>query len=207
MKKSEIIDKFWRDGFFKNYRTSKEISEKIWNEFEIDAGNIIMGLKRKDYLRKYPQGWRHIRPTNKVKDKEERHETSKNPFNELLIHEKIKEVSERWFNQEDYDVAIERAFKRVIKLVQEKSGERGNGVPLMQKVFSEKKPILAFNEGKTKTDSDEQVGMMYLYMGAVFSIRNVRFHKELENDEKTNALHQIIFASFLVKRLDDTKKI
>lgn len=207
MKKSKIIDLFWEEGCFNEYRSPKDISEKIWKEYGVDAGNITMALKSKSYLKNYPKkGWRQIKPFEKKIVKKRKTRTI-NFFDLLEIHPKIKEVSEKWFNQGDYDVAIERAFKRVIKLVQNKSGKNLDGASLMQHVFSIKKPILVFNSLKTQSEIDEQRGMMDLFSGAVSCIRNVRFHEELENDEKMNSLHQIIFASFLAKRLDESKHL
>lgn len=65
MKKSEIIDLYWKQCYFNESRKPKDISSKIWDEFKIDAGNIIMTLKSKKYLRKNKEGWRQTRPSKK----------------------------------------------------------------------------------------------------------------------------------------------
>jgi len=62
MKKSEIIDYFWSQGYFEEYRKPSELSKKMWNEYKIDAGNIIMTLKSKKYLKNFPRGWKQIKP-------------------------------------------------------------------------------------------------------------------------------------------------
>ncbi|MBI5803452.1 TIGR02391 family protein [Candidatus Pacearchaeota archaeon] len=129
-----------------------------------------------------------------------------NVFEILEIHPKIREVSEERFYKKDYSVAIEKSFKRIIKLVQERSGKTIDGTPLMETVFSQKNPILKFNELKSPSDINEQKGMMDLYRGSVECIRNVRFHEEIEEDEEIMTLHLLIFASFLAKKLDETMK-
>ena len=173
-------------------------------------------LSKKDVLIKIDGRYRLHRSVIKELDlefsetKKEKGE-SKNPlhniFDLLDIHPKIREVSEERFYKKDYSVAIERAFKRIIKLVQKKSGKKIDGTPLMENVFSIKKPILSFNDLNKQSDIDEQRGMMDLYKGSVECIRNVRFHEEIEEDEEIMALHLLIFSSFLAKRLDETNKI
>ncbi len=138
------------------------------------------------------------------KEKEESKNPLKNIFDFLDIHPEIREVSEKRFFNKDYSVAIEKAFKRVIKLVQKKSGEKIDGTSLMEKVFSVKNPILIFNELETQSDLDEQRGMMDLYRGCVECIRNVRFHEEIEEDEEIMTLHLLTFASLLIRKLDET---
>src|SRR3989344_1662537 len=66
MKKSDIIDFFWDEGYFEAYRTVKEISDKIWKDYKVDAGNITMTLKLKKYLRNSSgKGWKQIKPPSK----------------------------------------------------------------------------------------------------------------------------------------------
>jgi len=173
-------------------------------------------LSKKDILIKIDGKYRLHRSVIKELDFEfsgtkKEKEESKNPlhniFNLLDIHPKIREVSEERFYKKDYSVAIEKAFMRVIKLVQKKSVKSIDGTSLMENVFSANNPILAFNELKNQSDRDEQKGMMDLYKGSVECIRNVRFHEEIEEDEEIMTLHLLIFSSFLAKRLDETNKI
>jgi len=173
-------------------------------------------LCKKDVFIKFDDKYRLHRTVLKELDLEfskesKEKEESKNPLKDIFdfldIHEKIREVSEKRFFDKDYSVAIEKAFKRIIKLVQEKSGEKIDGTSLMENVFSAKTPILTFNKLETRSEIDAQRGMMDLYKGSVECIRNVRFHEEIEEDEEIMTLHLLIFASFLAKKLDETTKI
>ena len=65
MKKSEIIESFWESDYFEQYQKPKDIALKIWKDYKIDAGNIIMTLKSKRYLKKFPKGWKQIRPSKR----------------------------------------------------------------------------------------------------------------------------------------------
>lgn len=172
-------------------------------------------LSKRDILIKIDRRYRLHRSVTKELDLEfsttsEEKEKSKNPLHNLFdlfdIHPKIREISEERFFNKDYGVAIEKAFKRIIKLVQEKSGERLDGTKLMERVFSANSPTLAFNNLEKQSDIDEQRGMMDLYKGSVECIRNVRFHEEIEEDEEIMTLHLLIFASLLAKKLDETIK-
>jgi len=173
-------------------------------------------LSKKDVLIKIDRKYRLHRSVMKELELEfsetkKEKEESKNPLHKIFglldIHPKIREISEERFYKKDYGVAIERAFKRIIKLVQKKSGKKIDGTSLMETVFSVKNPILAFNDLSKRSGIDEQRGMMDLYKGSVECIRNVRFHEEIEEDEEIMTLHLLIFASFLAKRLDETNKI
>ena len=80
-----------------------------------------------------------------------------------------------------------------------------SGTDLMLHVFSQKNPILKFNELKTETDKSEQQGMMFLYAGAMLALRNPRAHSIMVDDPE-NALDIILFISLLMKSLDNTTK-
>ena len=62
---SDALDYLWQIGYFKEFRSSKEISEKILLDFGIYCSNIIPILNQKRFknkIRKLNEGWREIRP-------------------------------------------------------------------------------------------------------------------------------------------------
>jgi len=180
-----------------------------------NIADLLNKLQKKNVIIKVDGNYRLHRSVIKELDKEfeKNSQTNRieNPLSRLFdlldIHPKIREVSEKRFIKKDFSVAIEKAFKRIIKLVQEKSKEQLDGTKLMEKVFSVNNPILSFNNLQTTSEKDEQQGMMDLYRGSVKCIRNVRFHEEIEEDEETSAFHLLIFASFLAKKLDESHKV
>jgi uncharacterized protein (TIGR02391 family) len=75
----------------------------------------------------------------------------------------------------------------------------------METVFSPKKPVLRFNDGRDQSDQDEQKGFMMMFSGAVAGLRNPRAHRLIKDDPE-RALEFIAFVSLLAKLLDGTKK-
>jgi uncharacterized protein (TIGR02391 family) len=86
-------------------------------------------------------------------------------------------------------------------MVQAKSGSKKDGTALMQSIFSPRNPVLLFNAMQSRTDEDEQQGMMFLFCGAILAIRNPRAHARIV-DEEDRALEYLAFLSFLANRLD-----
>jgi uncharacterized protein (TIGR02391 family) len=98
------------------------------------------------------------------------------------------------------------AAKALINYVKEKSGEHTlDGAAIMYRVFSKSNPILLFNELKDKTDEDEQEGMMHIFAGAVFAIRNPLGHSFPEGDEQ-RAIEYLSLLSLLAYRVQEAKK-
>lgn len=127
-------------------------------------------------------------------------------FGELNIHPVIEQASGELFRNGHYANAVEDACKALDGLVKTKSGRTDlSGTKLMQAVFSSNNPVLRFNDLKTKTDLDEQQGMMFLYSGAMLALRNPRAH-ELIQDDPEKALEYIGFLSLLAKSLETAVK-
>jgi len=64
-KPTDVIEYLWKIGWFKEFRHTKEIKDKIYEESEIYVENIIPILKLKRFnkkIKKFPKGWRQIRP-------------------------------------------------------------------------------------------------------------------------------------------------
>lgn len=126
---------------------------------------------------------------------------------DLFLHTRIAEVSLDLYRDGHYADAVLAASKALINYVKERSRRDDlDGAPLMQTVFSVNNPILAFNDMTAKADQDEQQGMMYLFTGAVLSIRNPRGH-EFPDDSPERALEYISFISLLANRLGEAKML
>jgi len=64
-KVSDVIDYLWKIGWFKEFRSPKEIKDKIYEESEIYVENITPILKLKRFnkkIKRFSKGWRQIRP-------------------------------------------------------------------------------------------------------------------------------------------------
>jgi len=125
---------------------------------------------------------------------------------DLDLHPEIAETATKLFENGHYANAVEDACKVLDGLVKIRSKKFDlSGTELMQKVFSAKNPVLAFNDLSTETGQSEQQGMMFLYSGAMLALRNPRAH-EIIKDDPEQALEYIAFLSLLAKALDRTTK-
>lgn len=127
-------------------------------------------------------------------------------LSDLPLHPRVAEVSLSLYADGYYDEAVLAASKSLINFVKEKSGKEIDGRPLMTEVFSQNNPILAFNDLSSKTDKDEQQGMMCLFEGAAQAIRNPRGH-DFPGDSPERAMEYISFISMLAKFVSESRKV
>lgn len=125
---------------------------------------------------------------------------------DLPIHPRIAGVCFELYLDGHYSEAVLEASKALINFVKEKSRKELDGRALMTEVFSQKNAILAFNDMSSKTDFDEQQGMMQLFEGAVQAIRNPRGH-DFPDDTPERAMEYISFISLLAKLVDESRKV
>jgi uncharacterized protein (TIGR02391 family) len=123
----------------------------------------------------------------------------------LDLHPEIARAASDLYRDGHYSNAIEDAVKALNALVRLRSGEEGDGMPLMQTVFSPKNPVLRFNDLRDQSDVNEQTGFMMMFSGAVAGLRNPRAHSLIKDDPE-RALEFIAFVSLLAKLLDGAKK-
>jgi uncharacterized protein (TIGR02391 family) len=118
------------------------------------------------------------------------------------LHPKVQEVAGKLFQDGHYRQAILDVYIALVNTVKEKSGCNTDNVPLMQKVFSRDNPILRVSE-----DSDEQLGFMWLFSGAVMAVRNPKAHSLVAQDDPVRTMKWLAFASVLFEILDESKKV
>ena len=109
--------------------------------------------------------------------------------------------------QDNYFHAVLEATKSVAEKIRSKSGVHGDGGQLAQEALGLGKagmPYLAFNSLQTKTEQDEQVGLMNLIVGMFGAFRNTTGHapKVSWPVNEQDALDLLTLASFLHRRLD-----
>lgn len=109
--------------------------------------------------------------------------------------------------QDNYFHAVLEATKSVAEKIRQKSGISGDGGQLAQEAFGLGKagmPYLAFNSLCSKTEQDEQAGLMNLMVGMFGAFRNPTGHapKISWPVGEQDALDLLTLASFLHRRLD-----
>jgi uncharacterized protein (TIGR02391 family) len=119
----------------------------------------------------------------------------------LDLHPEITRAASKLYRDGHYANAVEAAVKALNALVRLRSGLEVDGSTLMERAFSPKAPVLAFNSLASPSDQDEQRGFMMLFSGAVAGLRNPRAHGFIKDDPE-RALEFIAFVRLLAKLLD-----
>lgn len=126
-------------------------------------------------------------------------------FDRLDLDPQLRDRVGPLFRDGHYANAVEDACKVLDLLVKLRSGRDDlSGTDLMQTVFSEKDPVLRFNDGVTESDRSEQKGMVFLFAGTMLALRNPRAHG-FQPDDAATALQVISFVNFLIGALNRTK--
>lgn len=121
------------------------------------------------------------------------------------LHPLIAEVAEERYNRGAYNDAVRSAFQavehRVDTLV---GGSNAVGNALMGVAFNVKPgpPMLTVTRSTGGSLESEQTGMQFLFKGAMQALRNPRSHGPDEKDDRDEAEEMLVFASFLMRRLD-----
>lgn len=125
------------------------------------------------------------------------------PFELSGLHPIVQKTAGELYKNGHYRQAILDTFIALVEAVKVKSGEyKLDNTPLMQSVFSPKSPIIKVSE-----NSDEQLGFMWLFRGAIMGIRNPKAHRLIEQNDPQRTLEWLSFASVLLRVIDDSELI
>ena len=120
-------------------------------------------------------------------------------FDAMVTHKLLSSATRQLFADQHYARAVEQGFKAVNSVVKQRTGFADEGRPLMERAVSPKSPKLVVNDLKTRTDKDEQTGVMMLFSGAMAGVRNVRTHDLYRTDDPETSLELLAFANYLMR--------
>ena len=104
--------------------------------------------------------------------------------------------------------AAQRYVNRVAELAADDPGARDRqGVDLINRVFSEDSPVLAFNPRLSLTQRDEHNGYCFLGVGLMLAVRNVMTHTDDHGLTPTGAFEWLAFISAMHRRLDGAQQV
>ncbi|MET8221567.1 TIGR02391 family protein [Streptomyces hirsutus] len=120
------------------------------------------------------------------------------------LHPLIAEVAAERFSNGFYYDAVRSAFQAVEHRVQILVGTTEVGERLMGIAFGNKPnpPKITVTRSTGGSLESEQNGMQFLFKGAIGALRNPRMHGPDEKDARDEAEEMLVFASFLMRRLD-----
>jgi uncharacterized protein (TIGR02391 family) len=132
-------------------------------------------------------------------------------FNDYDLHQRIKEVVGKKFEDGHYAEAVEAGFKEVIKRVKDyvnaQDGGNLDGTKVMSRAFDfdRQNPLIKFNNLQSEEEKDEQRGIAFLFKGIV-GIRNRKAHENIALNDPYRALDYLALASLLMRLLDEYEK-
>lgn len=120
------------------------------------------------------------------------------------LHPLIQDVVAELFNSGFYREAVRSAFQAIEHRVQTLAGSNEVGEKLMGIAFGAKPdpPRLTVTRSTDGNLESERNGMQFLFKGATGALRNPRMHGPAEQDGRDETEEMLVFASFLMRRLD-----
>lgn len=131
-------------------------------------------------------------------------EPALHPFIERNIHSGLPPKVKKLFDNGFYPEATFEAFKFLDKKVQRHAKIQESGYKLMISAFNEALPLISLTALTTKEEKDEQQGFKWLFVGGVLAIRNPRGQLHGLKDDPDICLDHLSFASFLLRRLEQS---
>lgn len=119
-------------------------------------------------------------------------------FDQLITREPLRSSTTTLFRDGHWARAVEQGYKTLNQVVKSKAGLELDGQALMQRSFSEKKPMLLINDLKTLSERDEQIGYQMMLSGVMVGIRNPRARDPDLIDTPLHALELLILANHLL---------
>ena len=123
-----------------------------------------------------------------------------------LLHPVSVDKAYHHFINEHYHEAVLYSMVAVFDLLRQRTNLDLDGADLARTVFTPKKPILVVSTLHSESGKSEQIGFMNLLMGAYSYIRNPKAHSLLEKPSRKIAAQNLVFASFLASRIDESKE-
>ncbi len=148
--------------------------------------------------------FRKRRAAATITEAERRVRTIQAKFQGRRIHSEVMKYCKVELMQNNYFHAVFEASKGLAQRIRDKSGVDGDGAGLVDKVFSVKEPILAFNTLRTETEKSEHKGFAALLKGCFAAVRNPLAHKpKIMWDGEDDAADYFTLISLLHRKLDD----
>ena len=148
--------------------------------------------------------FRYCKKVETLNEAEKRVEAIRLRLQGRKIHPEVLKYCKKEIVKDDLFHAAFEATKGLSERIRQLSGIKdSDGVSLVEKVFSIKKPILAFNQLESPTEKSEHNGVASLLKGCFSAVRNPMAHtpKVLWKDEEDIADYFSLI-SLLHKKLD-----
>ncbi|MFN8996516.1 MAG: TIGR02391 family protein [Pseudomonadota bacterium] len=133
-------------------------------------------------------------------------ETTKLGFEELL-HPIITKHCYKLYKDGHYRDSVLNSVIAIYDYIRARSKSGEDGDRLIGQVFSTDNPILVLSELETESGKNDQKGFMQIFKGAYQGIRNPKAHSLTHDLTPLKAAQYLIFASLLVRRVEEANVI
>lgn len=148
--------------------------------------------------------FRKVKPALTLSEAEHRANTIKAKLQGRRIHPEVLKYCGPELMADNYFHAVFEAIKGLAQRIRDLSGVDGDGSALVDRTFSVKKPVLAFNSLRTETERSEHTGFTTLLKGCFAAIRNPLAHEpKIMWDGGDDAADYFTLISLLHRKLDD----
>jgi uncharacterized protein (TIGR02391 family) len=208
------VGSLWETGLFKSWHNQKSVDTRLAKQgVNLPSSALRMALGRAQFLtsrmnngmREYIQKF----PPTASDSGGAVTATRLSLFATYDLHDRIKEVVGKKYENGHYAEAVEAVLKEVIKRVKDyvnarNSGTRLDGDKVMNRAFGfeNQEPLIKFNAVQSDEEKDEQRGILNLFKGIV-GIRNRKAHENTVLNDPLRALEYLSLASLLMRLLDE----
>lgn len=147
--------------------------------------------------------FRKAKQSKTLDDAERRYQTIREKFHGRRLHPEVSKYCKSELMHENYYHALFEACKGLKQRLCEQTGSDGDGAELVDKVFSLKNPLLAFNTLRTESEQSAHKGFAQLLKGCFAALRNPIAHEpKIHWQDEEDAADYFSLISLLHRRLD-----
>ena len=147
-------------------------------------------------------------PATTVPEAERRADLMRAKLRDRRMHPEVLKYCRAELMQQNYFHAVLEATKGLAQRIREESGVDGDGAALVDRVFSVRDPIMAFNSLRSETERSEHTGFATLLKGCFAAIRNPTAHQpKILWEGEDDAADYFTLISLLHRKLDSAFKI
>ena len=151
---------------------------------------------------------RRRKPATTIPEAERRADLMRLKLRDRSIHPEVLKYCRAELMQQNYFHAVLEATKGLAQRIREESGTDGDGAALVDRVFSVRTPIMAFNSLQSETERSEHTGFATLLKGCFAAIRNPTAHQpKILWEGEDDAADYFTLISLLHRKLDSAFKI
>ncbi len=122
---------------------------------------------------------------------------------ERLLHPVVKKSSYELYRNKHFRDAVLNSVIATFDHIRKLTGLKIDGDALVGKALAPADPYIVLSELETDSGRNDQKGFMQIFKGAFQGIRNPKAHSLLHDLTAEKAAQYLIFASLLVRRLDE----